>query len=304
MRIRTIKPDFHQHEKLSELPEATHLLAAALINYADDEGYFNANPGLVKAACSPLREPSVPVPVSLQYLSNIKYLRLGTTPDGKRVGHIINFLEHQVISHAKPSKIKDDGTVWDASNNVPVIVQDTSILNRTELNRTELKGMEGGASAPTPLAEVDTEVPLDLDRTPEGTSVRMWNELAKEKNLAVVQRVTPQRRAAARARLADCTGRADPKGLIGFSVMLGKVRDSPFLTGDNDRGWRADFDFVCKAKSFTKIMEGGYDGKPTGSKRGTNTEAGDRAAIANALAPELGTGQGDSALAEQSAGAG
>ena len=39
-RIRTIKPDFWKHEDLSALPEITHMLAAALLNHADDEGFF------------------------------------------------------------------------------------------------------------------------------------------------------------------------------------------------------------------------------------------------------------------------
>jgi DNA-directed RNA polymerase specialized sigma54-like protein len=35
------------------------MLAAALLNHADDEGFFNANARLVKAQCVPLREDSV-----------------------------------------------------------------------------------------------------------------------------------------------------------------------------------------------------------------------------------------------------
>ena len=46
-------------------------IAAALLNYADDEGYFNANPGLVKAACSPLRESSVSTHTQLKRLAEI-----------------------------------------------------------------------------------------------------------------------------------------------------------------------------------------------------------------------------------------
>ena len=38
-----------------------------------------------------------------------------------------------------------------------------------------------------------------------------------------------------------------------------KVRDPAFLRGDNDRGWRADIDFVLQAASFTKLMEGSYE---------------------------------------------
>ena len=88
-RIRTIKPEFWRHEELSVLPEATHLSAAALLNYADDEGFFNANPKLVSSKCCPLREPTVSVPASLTALAAIEYIRLGTGSDGKRYGQIV-----------------------------------------------------------------------------------------------------------------------------------------------------------------------------------------------------------------------
>jgi len=105
-RIRTIKPEFWQHEDLSELPEATHMLAAALLNHADDEGYFNANPRLLQAQCFPLREPSVSVQESLIHLSNVGYIRLYEGSDGKSYGHIVAFLEHQKVNRPTPSKIK------------------------------------------------------------------------------------------------------------------------------------------------------------------------------------------------------
>src|SRR6185312_14231365 len=83
-RIRTIKPSFWSHEDLSALPEATHMLAAALLNYADDFGYFNANPLLVRAECCPLREPSVSIPESFRRLQEIGYIQTADGPDGKR----------------------------------------------------------------------------------------------------------------------------------------------------------------------------------------------------------------------------
>src|SRR3954471_7361128 len=118
-RIRTLKPEFWTHEDLSALPVETHVLAAGLLNYADDEGYFNANPKLIQATVFPLRELSSTVPVMLHELSGIGYLRLFSGTDGKQYGHICKFLEHQVISHAKTSKIKG----LEESSNVPVSVQ-------------------------------------------------------------------------------------------------------------------------------------------------------------------------------------
>jgi hypothetical protein len=115
MRIRTIKPEFWANETLSALPEATHMLAAALLNYADDEGYFNANPALVRASCCPLREPSVSVQGSLSQLSNVGYVRLGTGLDGRRYGQVVKFSEHQRINRPSASKFKDIEIAWDSS---------------------------------------------------------------------------------------------------------------------------------------------------------------------------------------------
>ncbi|MQC06426.1 hypothetical protein C4513_11355 [Morganella morganii] len=106
-RIRTIKPTFWTDEDMAEVSEAACLLAIGLLNYADDEGYFNANPKLIKAAVFPLREPSGSIPVLLQELSNCGYIRLFSAQNGKRFGLIINFTKHQVINKKTISKIKE-----------------------------------------------------------------------------------------------------------------------------------------------------------------------------------------------------
>lgn len=106
-RIRTIKPTFWTDEDMAEVSEAACLLAIGLLNYADDEGYFNANPKLIKAAVFPLREPSGSIPVLLQELSDCGYIRLFSAQNGKRFGLIINFTKHQVINKKTTSKIKE-----------------------------------------------------------------------------------------------------------------------------------------------------------------------------------------------------
>lgn len=105
-RIRTIKPEFWTDEDMSEVSEPACLLAIGLLNYADDEGYFNANPKLIRAAVFPIREPSRTIPVLLQELSNCGYIAMFSTPDGKHFGHICNFARHQVVNKPKASKIK------------------------------------------------------------------------------------------------------------------------------------------------------------------------------------------------------
>ena len=129
-RIRTVKPEFWKNEDLSELPEATHLLAAGLLNYADDEGYLNANPRLIEAECSPLREPSVSIQDSLIQLQGIGFLELGRTADGKSYGRIVKFLLHQRINRPTPSKIKDLQISWEGSVSPHTQLREASPLER------------------------------------------------------------------------------------------------------------------------------------------------------------------------------
>jgi hypothetical protein len=106
MRIRTIKPEFWSNEDIDTVSDKAKLLAIALLNYADDEGYFRANPKLIKATLFPLNS-SVKTTVLLRELSDIGYIELCKGSDGKEYGRLPTFLEHQVINKSKSSRIKD-----------------------------------------------------------------------------------------------------------------------------------------------------------------------------------------------------
>ena len=107
MRIRTLKPEFWASEDIATLSEPAVLLAIGLLNYADDEGYFNANPALIKAALFPLREPSVSIHGMLTECSNVGYIEVRKTADGRKLGKIVKFGNHQSINRPSKSKIKD-----------------------------------------------------------------------------------------------------------------------------------------------------------------------------------------------------
>mgnify|MGYP001809868668 CR=1 FL=1 len=80
-----------------------------------------------------------------------------------------------------------------------------------------------------------------------------YNDLAAEAGLPKAQALNDQRKAKIRQRLGECGG------LAGWLDALGKIRGSPFLRGENDRGWKASLDFVLQQSSFTRLMEGSYD---------------------------------------------
>lgn len=105
-RIRTIKPEFWLSETQGSIPREIRMLAAALLNHSDDDGYFRAHPALVAGACCPYDEDGREfVTRAMGELRRIGYIEV--SEDG-RVGRVVNFKENQRISHPAPSKLGKD----------------------------------------------------------------------------------------------------------------------------------------------------------------------------------------------------
>lgn len=106
MRIRTLKPEFWANETLAALSAETRLLAIALLNYADDEGFFVATPALVRGALFPFSDNSLSVQRGLSELSSVGFIRVGNDHEGRSVGQVVNFVKHQKVNRPNKSKIK------------------------------------------------------------------------------------------------------------------------------------------------------------------------------------------------------
>ena len=102
-------------------------------------------------------------------------------------------------------------------------------------------------------------------------AVEMWNEMAERAELPKVQRLTDSRVKKVVLRIREVGG------MPGWQEALNKIEASKFLTGHNDRGWRANFDFMLQQSSFTKLMEGSYDNRESrGDTGGRKTTSLDR----------------------------
>lgn len=98
-RIRTIKPEFWQDEKLLPLSDTTRLVFLGLISMADDLGRLVYNPKLIEAL---LFDPDGPdrsrdVRESLANLSRIGRVVVGKASSGQRVLQIANWAKHQKV---------------------------------------------------------------------------------------------------------------------------------------------------------------------------------------------------------------
>ena len=107
MRIRTIKPEFWTHPVMQKRSDTTKLLAIGLLNYADDDGYFYAEPKAVRNAIRPNDDDSRITTVALRELSDIGYITIRNHDTHGEIGFIHSFSNHQVINKRYPSKIKE-----------------------------------------------------------------------------------------------------------------------------------------------------------------------------------------------------
>jgi hypothetical protein len=112
-------------------------------------------------------------------------------------------------------------------------LHNTTLHNTTEQNRT---GESSGDDMPSAA---------DLFAT--------WNNFRGD--LPKAQKLTNVRKQSAKARLKE-----NPN-LEYWREVIKKLATAPFTSGQNDRGWRADFDFLLKPDTHIKVSEGKYDSR-------------------------------------------
>jgi|GEM_PF-1733679 len=86
--------------------------------------------------------------------------------------------------------------------------------------------------------------------------VTAFSEMARQSGLSVPRAVTASRRRSLLLRIEE-------HGLPAVLDAIDRIGRSRFCRGENDRGWRADLDFLCQPKSFVSILEGKYDDRPS-----------------------------------------
>lgn len=103
--------------------------------------------------------------------------------------------------------------------------------------------------------EEDTPLPPKGGKGPSPMEVleafKAYNDTALRCGIPQAAKLTPDRQRKIAARLRDY-------GVAGWTQALANIEKSSHLTGSNDRGWRADLDFVCQPKSFGRLHDGGY----------------------------------------------
>jgi 5-methylcytosine-specific restriction endonuclease McrA len=116
-----------------------------------------------------------------------------------------------------------------------------TLQQRPHKQKTETEELEASASC----ASGDALKPEHV--------VSVWNdEIARALGKPKVRKLTPERLARLRARIAGFT-------VAEFREVIANIMASPFLRGDT--GWHGfSFDWFTKKANFVKILEGNYNG--------------------------------------------
>ena len=94
-----------------------------------------------------------------------------------------------------------------------------------------------------------TNTIIELPLTPK-SCFDYWNQLTEKSGLPKASKLTKDRDNKLKARISD----------HGADIFIGieNIHTSSFCNGSNDRGWRANFDFLLKPGSLNKAIEGAY----------------------------------------------
>jgi hypothetical protein len=84
----------------------------------------------------------------------------------------------------------------------------------------------------------------------------VWNDVVRDTALSQVAELTDKRRTALRARISERWNIAPERQ---FRKYIALILQSPFLRGENDRGWRANFDWALRPQSIVDVAEGKFN---------------------------------------------
>ena len=121
--------------------------------------------------------------------------------------------------------------------------------------------VETSVSVPQPSESEKVEKTTNGIDCPYQKIVADYNEILGP-FLGKCQKLTPTRQRNVQARWRDCMKDGDfqtqEDGLAYFRRYFEYIKTCDFLMGNNNREWRADFDWIFKQQNYTKICEGKY----------------------------------------------
>lgn len=235
-RIRTIKPEFPLSESIGRLSRDARLLFIQLWTVCDDEGRTRAASRVLASLLYPFDEGSHRLIVG--WLDELEKEGLITRyeVDGSSYLEVVTWKKHQKIDRPTPSRL-------------PSPANSTSPREPSRSLDAVPRTVDLGSRI---MDQVGSGVEIEetgLGNDDAALIANSWNLMAEDHGLPQVKRITPGRRQKIKDRAKDAGG------LIKLVEVIEQIPTQPFLLGKNQRGWKADLDWILEPRNFVKLEE-------------------------------------------------
>jgi hypothetical protein len=252
-RIRSVHPGLFTDEAFVSLSPLARIFLIGLWTECDDCGLFEWSPLKLKMRILPADNAD-----GLSLLAEIEAagVIMRYEVNGKAYGAVRNFCQFQRPKkpnspHPKTELVANfinlnAREVRDGSEPVP-----HQFPTASEKSRQMEDGgwrMEDGEEEPSGSSGQECE------SKPADAVVAEWNSVADASGLPTVSKLSRVRASKLKQRIAE-------HGLEETVEAIRRLGRSPFCRGENDRGWRANFDWLLRPETITKVLEGTYDDK-------------------------------------------
>lgn len=234
-RKRMIDPNIWQSEDFSKLSTLAKLVFIGLFSLADDEGRGRCNPIYLKSSLFPYEEDirSTDIDKTLSEISSNMSV-IFYSCDGSSYYSLLSWNTFQKIDRPSESKIPeyDEKTMEKLFDECSMNTRRVVSPNK---NRIE-----------------------DNKKRKEDKRIRIkdiYNSICT--NLPQVQKLTEKREKVIDRFIKEFTEEQ-------FEQICKIANSSNFLTGQNDRKWKADFDFLMRTDKATNVLEGKYSNNKGG----------------------------------------
>lgn len=230
-RKRMIDPSIWQSEDFSRLSTLAKLVFIGLFSLADDEGRGRCNPVYLKSTLFPYEENirSADIDKTLSEISSNMSVVLYSC-DGSNYYSLLSWDTFQKIDRPSQSKIPEYN-----ENTMELLFDEHSTSTRRVVAPNKNK------------KRIEDNKNIKEDN--RNKVVEIYNAYCT--NLPQVQKITDKRNKTIDNFLKEFS-------IEQLDTICKIANASEFLTGNNDRNWKADFDFIMRSDKATAILEGKY----------------------------------------------
>ena len=237
-RKRMVDPNIWQSEDFGKLSNLAKIVFIGLFSLADDEGRGRANPMYLKSNLFPYNEGMRSADIEkalLEISSNMSVIFYSC--DGSNYYSLLSWNAFQKIEKPTNSKL-------------PAFDEDNK-----EIHRLFADSSPKGSRPVVPNRKEENIKEIEYKRN----RIRDIYNLNCPK-LPQIQKITDKRKSAIDKFVKEFTEEQ-------FEEICKIANSTNFLTGENENGWKADFDFLLRIDKATSILEGKYKNSKDKSKK-------------------------------------